>query len=79
MAVSLLILIWQVWQKRAGTLDRGLALGAGLVYALQIGIGALYVLSVASAEWGAIHVGLAATVWGLLVALTIIEYLEQSS
>jgi len=79
MGVTLLLLLRQVYRARSENLIRRLTLGAVAVYALQIGVGAAFVLSAAGREWGALHVGLAATVWGLLVALTVIENTESRS
>ena len=79
MSVTLLILLRQVYRERSENLIRRLALGAVLVQALQIGVGALFVLSIAGREWGAMHVGLAAAVWGLLIALAVIERLNTQN
>ncbi|MCU0510934.1 MAG: COX15/CtaA family protein [Anaerolineae bacterium] len=76
LGVTLLILVWQVYRQRTEALVRGLAAGALLAYLLQAGVGALYVLSVAGAEWGAAHVGMAAVTWGLLVVLSTVEALN---
>lgn len=73
MAVALLILLWKAWRREA--LVRRIALAAMLAYLLQIGVGAMFVISAAGPAWGAIHVGLAAAVWGLLVCLFVIERL----
>lgn len=72
-AVSLVLLVWQVYKNRQDALSRGLAVGALVVYLMQAVVGALYVLSVAGATWGALHVGLAATTWALLVILSAVE------
>ena len=79
MGVTLLMLLRQVYRWRSDGLIRWLALGAVLVFAMQMGVGALFVLSAAGPEWGALHVGLAAVVWGLLVALAVIENTEDHS
>ncbi|MCY4145897.1 MAG: COX15/CtaA family protein [Chloroflexi bacterium] len=73
MAVTLLFLAWRSWRRRA--LVRRMAMAAALVYLLQIGVGGLFVISAAGPVWGAVHVGLAAAVWGLLVCLFVIERL----
>lgn len=78
LGVSLLILVWQVLRLRREPLVRNLALASLVVYLLQVGVGALYVLSVAGPEWGAAHVGMAATTWGLLVILSVVEALNSS-
>ncbi len=77
MSIALLILMWQVHRQRAEPLIKRIAFGAVLVQVMQIAAGALFVLTTAGREWGAIHVGLAATVWGLLVILSLIEYLNK--
>ncbi len=79
MAISLLILLRQVIQNRAETLARQLAMAAAFVFVLQIGVGAMFIFSAAGAAWGAIHVGLAAAVWGLLIILAVIEYNNKST
>lgn len=73
MAISLLILVRQVFQNHAETLVRQLAMAAVFVYVLQIGVGAMFIFSAAGPAWCAVHVGLAAMVWGLLVILAVIE------
>ena len=77
MSIALLILIWQVHRYRAEPLIRRIAFGAVVIHILQIAAGALFVLSSAGREWGAIHVGLAAAVWGLLVTLAIMEGMNK--
>jgi heme A synthase len=72
LGVSLVMLVWQVMKTRTG-LARQLAVGAFVVYLLQAGVGAMYVISVAGAFWGAAHVGMAATTWALLIILSVIE------
>ena len=79
MSITLLILLWQVQQRRRDILIRRLAYGAAAGHGLQIGAGALFVLSAAGREWGAIHVGLAASVWGLLIALAVMEFIDSGS
>ena len=75
--IALLILVWQVMRHRADPLVRQIALAAGWVYLLQIATGAMFVFSIASPEWGVIHVGLAATAWSLLVILAVLETLNH--
>ena len=79
MSITLLILLRQVYRQRSESLIRRIALGAVLVHMLQIGVGALFVLSIAGREWGALHVGLAAAIWGLLVVLAVIESMNSRS
>ena len=85
LAITLIILLWQVYKYRSDALTRGLALISFIVYLLQAGVGAMYVISVAGPEWGAAHVGMAATTWGLLIMLCAVdtmntgEMLEQAS
>ncbi|MCC6611991.1 MAG: COX15/CtaA family protein [Anaerolineae bacterium] len=78
LGVSLLILVWQVWSARSSTLVRRLALAAGIAYLLQAGVGALFVLTSAAPEWGAVHVGVAALTWALLVALSTVDTMNTS-
>jgi len=77
MSVTLLILLRQVLRHRREPLIKRIALSAVLTHVIQIGAGALFVLSSAGREWGAIHVGLAATVWGLLASLAIMEVINR--
>lgn len=77
MSVTLLILLWQVQQQRREIMIRRIAFGAVVVHGMQIGAGALFVLSAAGREWGAIHVGLAASVWGLLITLAAMEVMNN--
>ncbi|MDE2776481.1 MAG: COX15/CtaA family protein [Chloroflexota bacterium] len=77
MSVALFILIWQVHRYRTEPLTRRIALGAAVTHIVQIVAGALFVLSSAGREWGALHVGLAAAVWGLLVTLAIMEGMNR--
>ena len=73
MVITLAILVRQVYQKRSQPVARLLVGGAALAQVLQIAVGALFVVSAAGRTWGAAHVGLAAIVWSLLVALAVIE------
>ena len=73
MSVALVILMWKVNRLRGDRLIKRIAFGAVCVHAAQIAAGALFVWSAAGREWGAIHVGLAAAVWGLLVTLALME------
>ena len=79
LSITLLILIRQVFRQRRENLVKRIALGAAAVHILQIGAGALFVLTAAGREWGALHVGLAAAVWGLLITLSVIEGLSGRS
>jgi heme A synthase len=76
--LTLLILIWQVFQSRTDGLVRSLAVGAFVAYLAQAGIGAMYVFSAAASLWGALHVGMAATTWGLLVVLCVVEVMKNN-
>ena len=73
MALSLVLLMWQARRHRSEALVLRLAWAAGIFYLLQIGVGAMFVISRAGAAWGAAHVGLAAAVWGALVILLAVE------
>jgi heme A synthase len=76
LGLSLALLVWQVLKSRQDGLSRGLAIGAFVLYLMQAGVGALYVLSVADALWGAAHVGMAAATWALLVVLSGVEAIQ---
>jgi len=77
LGVTLLLMVWYVNQNRQQQPVRTLALLALGAYLAQVGVGAMFVLSEASAFWGAAHVGIAATTWGLLMALSVIETLNS--
>jgi len=77
LGITILILIWQVMKNRSESIVRQIAIGAGVLYLLQVGVGAMFVLSVAGPEWGAAHVGLAASTWGGLVILAVIETMNN--
>lgn len=79
LGITLLILLWQVYRHRQDMLTRGLALFSVVMFLLQSGVGAMYVFSVAGAEWGAAHVGMAASTWGLLVMLCAVDTLNTSA
>jgi len=73
MVITLAILVQQVYQKRRQPVIRLIVAGVALAQVLQIAVGALFVLTAAGRAWGAAHVGLAAVVWSLLVALAVME------
>ena len=77
LGISLLLLVWQVIQSGRGGASRTVALSALVVYLMQAGVGALFVLSAAAPLWGAAHVGMAAATWALLVVLCVMEYLDS--
>lgn len=77
LVICIALLVWYIWRMRDDTLSRWLAAGALLTVLMQSGVGALYVLTEAAAVWGALHVGLAATTWALLVCLSVVETLNS--
>ena len=77
MGLSLLFLILHIRRRRAERRMRGLAYAAGAAYLLQIGIGAMFVISGAGPLWGALHVGLAAAVWAALILMTAMESMRR--
>ena len=79
MALCLLLLIRHVMQKRSEPVIRQLAWAAGCAYLLQIGTGTMFVISTAGPAWGALHVGLAATVRAVLVVMVSVERINQLS
>lgn len=78
LGVVLLLLVWQVRTANRGALVRQLTVAAGVAYLLQAGVGALFVLSSAAPEWGAVHVGFAALTWAFLVALSAVDTINTS-
>jgi cytochrome c oxidase assembly protein subunit 15 len=79
LGISLLLMVWQVWQNRQVKTLRLLAILALIAYLSQAAIGALFVLSAAAPVWGAAHVGVAGTTWGILVVLSVVEWLNSRS
>ena len=77
MGASLLFLILHVRRHRTERLLRWLGYAAGAVYLLQIGVGAMFVISGAGPAWGALHVGLAAAVWAILIMMTTMESMRR--
>jgi heme A synthase len=75
LGISLAVLVWYVMREGRKGIARTLALAALVTYLVQAGVGALFVMSSAAPLWGAIHVGLAATTWSLLLVLSVIEWL----
>jgi heme A synthase len=76
LGIALVLLVRFIGNERNG-LARNLAVGALAVYIMQALVGALFVWTQAAPEWGAMHVGLAAALWSLLVALCAVETLDQ--
>lgn len=79
LGVALVLLVWQAYTKRQHRMVRGLALASLIVFLMQAGVGAGYVLTSADAFWGAAHVTFAALTWALLVALSLIDYMNTRS
>ena len=79
LGITLLILVWQIYRTREDTVVRNIAVASFVFYLLQAGVGAMFVISVAGAAWGAAHVGMASAVWGLLVVLCVVEYMNSHS
>ncbi len=77
LGISLTLLVWQVYHTRTDGQMRVLAALALVVYLMQAGVGAMFVISAAAPLWGAAHVGLAATTWGILVILCVREWLNS--
>lgn len=75
LGISLGLLVWRVYQARQDVWQRRLAALALVAYLGQAGVGALFVLTSAAPLWGAVHVGLAATTWALLVTLSVLEFI----
>lgn len=77
LGISIALLAYYVFAERQDQRLRALAIAALVVYLGQAGVGAMFVITRAQPIWGAAHVGLAATTWALLVALTAIEWLNN--
>lgn len=76
LGITLVLLVWYVYQMRQDRTLRLLTGGALVVFLLQAAVGALFVLTEAAPVWGASHVGLAAMTWALLVAVCTIDTLN---
>jgi heme A synthase len=79
LGVALLLLVWQVLQKRQSHSIRLFAGLALLAYLGQAAVGAMFVWSAAAPALGAAHVGLAAATWALLVGLSVMEYVGHQA
>jgi heme A synthase len=77
LGITLVLLVWQIRMNRRDVQTRRLALLALMVYLMQAGVGAMFVLTSAAPVWGASHVGLAAATWALLVVLSTVEFLNS--
>jgi heme A synthase len=77
LGVSLALLVWYVLRGRDDRNLRLLTIGAMVTYLAQAGVGAIFVVTEAEAVWGAAHVGLAATTWGLLVTVCTLDTLNS--
>jgi heme A synthase len=71
------MLAWMAFRLRQQAAVRILALLALGLYLMQAGVGALFVLTAAAPIWGAVHVGLAASMWAALVALGAVETINH--
>ena len=77
LGISLLLLVWQIWQNRQDQRLRRVAVFTLVAFLIQAGIGAMFILSAAAPIWGAAHVGMAGATWGLLVIFCAIEWLNS--
>jgi heme A synthase len=77
LGISLLMLVWYVWQTRRDVALRSVIAAALVVYFLQAFVGALFVWTEAAPVWGATHVGLASLTWALLVVGCLIDTLNS--
>jgi len=73
----LIMLVWYIYRGGRGVLLRRLSVLALVLYFAQAIVGAFFVLTSAAPIWGASHVGLASTVWALLVAICAIDTLNS--
>jgi cytochrome c oxidase assembly protein subunit 15 len=77
LGITLLLLLFYVWRDRADSIMRPLTVATLVAYLSQVGVGALFVLSLSAPDWGVAHVGLASVIWGLLVGLSTVETLNN--
>ncbi len=78
LGITLAMLVWQAWRVRPAGLIRIVSVAAFFAYLMQVGVGALYVFSMASDWAGAAHVGFAAITWALLICLCVVEVMQTS-
>jgi heme A synthase len=76
LGITLAMLVWQAWKVRPAGSVRILAAAGFGAYLMQVGVGALYVFSMAADWTGAAHVGFAAITWSLLVSLCVVEVIQ---
>lgn len=79
LGISLIVLVTFVYRDRKDQRLKTVALTATIAYFAQAGVGAMFVLTRAQPLWGALHVGLAASTWALLIALSALEWLNNHS
>lgn len=73
----LIMLVWYMYRGGRSVLLRRLSLLAFVLYVAQAVVGAFFVVTSAAPIWGASHVGLASSVWALLVAICAIDTLNS--
>jgi cytochrome c oxidase assembly protein subunit 15 len=73
LGLAMLFTVIYAFRQRKDKHIRVLAVAALAVYMMQAGIGAMYVLSRATPEWGAAHVAFAALTWALMILLSTVE------
>jgi heme A synthase len=76
LGITLVMLVWYAYQYRSAGSARGLAAIALALYLAQAAVGAMFVISAAGPLWGAVHVGLAAATWALLIVFSTVEILS---
>jgi heme A synthase len=76
LGITMAMLVWQAWKSRPAGIIRILAVAGFFAYLMQVGIGALYVFSMAADWTGAAHVGFAAITWSLLISLCVVEIMQ---
>jgi len=72
--VALAVAAWRT--RRDERLIVRLAVGSALLYALQVVVGGLQVLTQLSAWTQTLHLALGAVIWAMLVGLTVVSYYE---
>ncbi len=73
LGIALILVVVSAFRQRQSRAIRLIATMALTTYFMQAGIGAIYVLSRATPEWGAAHVAFAALTWSTMILLSTVE------
>lgn len=77
LGIALLLVAYNAFANGSSSASRRYTLLAVVAFFAQAGIGAAYVLTAAAPLWGALHVLFAALTWSALVALSLVETMNN--